>query len=464
MQYRRDMSIDAVTSAGAEPPALPGLPLVGNLVDFWRGPLEMLEGCARRGDVVRLKFPGPPTYYVNHPALIEQVLVGNHRVMLKDRFTQNLGGLLGRGLLTSDGDFWRRQRRLAQPAFHRERIEAYGAEMVGAAERAIAGWTDGERRDAHADATRVTLEIVGRTLFGADLGSHAHDVADALDVVMARFGDWRYAVFPALSRLPLPANRRFERVVARLDEIVYGVIGARRFGHANAKKSDGGEGTDLLSMLLAARDEDGSRMSDQQLRDEVLILFLAGHETTALALTWTWWLLSRHPAADEALAAELREVLGGRSPTVADVPRLRYTSWVVHEALRLYPPAWSMGREAAEDLTLAGYRIPRGAQIWIGQWTIHRDARFFPRPEAFEPERWANDLVKRLHRFAYFPFGGGPRLCIGNAFAMMESTLLLATMAQRFRVRVPDGHRVGLAPAITLRPRNGLPVTVHRRA
>jgi len=424
-----------------------------------RDPLHFLRSTREKyGDVVRVAIGPLEVVLVSHPDLVEDVLVTRNRLWQKDRYLhQTLRPVLGDGLLSSEGDFWRRQRRLAQPAFHRDRIKAYAAIMVEHASRLAAQLRDGEVRDIHKDMMHLTLGIVAETLFGANVGHQAEDVGAALESVLAVVSDPLELFFPRLKQLPTPQRRRFERGVVKLDTIVYGLIEQRR-------ASGVGETNDLLSMLLHARDEDGSRMSDRQLRDECMTLFLAGHETTALNLSWTWLLLSQHPAVAAKLARELERVLGDRPATFDDLPNLRYASHVIAESLRLYPPAWSMGREAREDLELGGFRIAKGDQVWFCPWAIQRDSRWFDDPEVFRPERWEGDLAKTLHRYAYFPFGGGPRFCIGQAFAQMEAVLLMATLARSFRLDVQSSPRPVPEPSVTLRPKRGLRVRVHARA
>ena len=393
---------------------------------------------------------------LSHPDLVEDVLVTRNRLWQKDRYLhQTLRPVLGDGLLSSEGDFWRRQRRLAQPAFHRDRIKAYGAIMVTHASRLAEQWRDGEIRDVHKDMMHLTLEIVAETLFGANVGHQAEEVGVALESVLAVVSDPLELFFPLLKRLPTPQRRRFDGGVVKLDTVIYGLIEKRR-------ASGEAEGDDLLSMLLHARDEDGSRMSDKQLRDECMTLFLAGHETTALNLSWTWLLLSQHPEVRSKLARELADVLGDRPATFEDLPNLRFAGHIIAESLRLYPPAWSMGREAREDVEIGGYRIARGEQVWFCPWAIQRDARWFDAPDEFRPERWEGDFAKSLHRYAYFPFGGGPRFCIGQAFAQMEAVLLLATLARSFRLDVQEEPKPVPEPSVTLRPKHGLRVRVTR--
>lgn len=437
-------------------PKAPRWPVVGNLAAFLHDPLAFLSTMRdRHGDVVWVALGPMKLVLVSHPDLVEDVLVTRNRLWRKDyTLRTTLRPVLGDGLLSSEGDFWRRQRRLAQPAFHRDRIAAYAGVMVTAAERLLASYRDGETRDVHKDMMRLTLEIVAATLFGAEVGADAERVGEALEAVLAVVSDPLPLFLPLLRVLPTPSRRRFDRAVADLDAIVYRVIEARR--------RDGADGIDLLSMLLSARDDDGGRMSNRQLRDECMTVFLAGHETTAIALSWTWLLLSDHPTARAKLERELEDVLGDRPATLADVPRLVYTRNVIAEALRLYPPAWSMGREACEELELGGFDIPRGQHVWFCPWAIHRDPRWFEEPHAFLPERWQTDAARTLHRYAYFPFGGGPRFCIGQSFAELEAVLILATMARRVRLVV--GPRPVPQPTVTLRPKRGVHARVVRRA
>lgn len=444
-------ALSATFSGMRSPPIVPGLPFLRNAVPYLRAPLAFL--CSVReqhGDVANIGLGPMQMTLLSHPDLVEDVLVTRNKLFRKDRFLrEQLLPVLGHGLLSSEGDFWRRQRRLAQPAFHRDKIAGYADIMVEHASRLARGWRHGEVRDIHKDMMRLTLEIVAHTLFGANVGDHAEDVGHALEVVLATVADPLELFFPVLSRLPTRRRRAFDRAVRKLDAIVYGVIEQRR-------RSGAGEGNDLLSMLLHAKDEDGSRMSDEQLRDECMTLFLAGHETTALNLSWTWVLLSRHPEVEEALAKELRDVLGDRPATFDDVPKLRLTGHVISESLRLYPPAWSIGREALEDLEIGGFSVRRGEHVACSPWAIQRDPRWFERPDDFLPSRWEGDLAKTLHRYAYFPFGGGPRFCIGQAFAQMEAVLLLATLARRFHAEVLPRPRIVAAPSVTLRPKPGV--------
>jgi len=430
-----------------------GIPFLGNMLQMARDPLGFLTRISQaHGDVVHFTLPGQRIYLFNHPDAIEEVLKRSGDDIRKDDFTRNLSLAVGRGLLTSEGDFWRRQRKLSQPAFHHHRVHTYADTMVAHAERLIARLKDGETRDIHADMMRLTLDIVAETLFGADVGDAAEQIGEALEALMERFSGIR-ALVPAW--VPSFANLKVARALRSLDEVVYGIIRGRR--------PDDDRG-DLLSMLLAATTEEGGKMSERQLRDEAVTLLLAGHETTALALTYTFHLLARHPAAFSELRSEAERVLGTRSPTAADIPNLPYADAVVRESMRLYPPAWAIGRATTRPCTIAGLELEPGAQLWIAQWVVHRDPRWYTDPGAFVPERWRGDFAKRLPRFAYFPFGGGPRVCIGNAFAMMEAVLLLVTITQRVRLHAEDDRPLRVAPSVTLRPKGAVRMKVELRA
>jgi cytochrome P450 len=437
-------------------PRARGLPLVGSVAHYLRDQLGFLEQTSRLGDVVTMRFIRQHAYLVNAPALIEQVLVKQPSGFVKDVFLRELKRVLGEGLLTSEGDFWKRQRRLIQPAFHRDRIAGYARIMVDHTARRVATWRDGDVLDLHHEMMVLTADIVTHALFGSDPGDTS-EVAWCVEKLMERFADPLYLLVPAIDRLPLPANRRMKEVAARLDKIVRGFIARRRALGAAAPDDD------LLAMLLAAQDEDGGRMTDQQVRDELLVLFLAGHETTALALSWTFHLLGSAPAVRTDLAAELEQVLAGREPSLDDLPKLVLCERIIQESLRLYPPAWALGREAKEPIVIGDVTFEKGAWLWLVPWTLHRDPRWFPDPLAFRPERWADGLAKRLPKGAYLPFGAGPRVCIGNQFAMMESVLLLATIAQRFELEAVAGQRVIPEPSITLRFKHGLRMRARRR-
>jgi cytochrome P450 len=422
----------------------------GQILAFRRDPLAFLSRLAREyGDVAEFRVGPQRAFFLNHPDLIRDVLVTHHERFHKGRALQRAKRLLGEGLLTSEGEHHRRQRRLAQPAFHRQRINSYGRVMAECAERAAARWRDGETVDISNEMMRLTLAVVGKTLFDADVESEADEVGEALSEMMELFGYLLLPYTELLEKLPLPQVRRFNRARARLDAVIYRIIEERRKG--------GEDRGDLLSMLMLAEDEEGGpRMSDEQLRDEAMTIFLAGHETTANALTWAWHLLARNPEAEERLHAELDDVLGdGRIPAAEDVAALRYTEMVAAETMRLYPPAWGLGRMAVEDHEAGGYLVPKGSLVLLSQYVMHRDPRYFPDPERFDPERWTTEAREARPVFSYFPFGGGVRRCIGEGFAWMESVLLLATLARRWTMGPVPGHVVTTKPRITLRPGRG---------
>jgi cytochrome P450 len=442
---------------GNLPPGPRGNFLLGSAVELGRSSMKFLTQCARQyGDIVYLRFFGTPLCLLTHPSDIEYVLVKNPSNFVKSRDYRALKSVLGNGLLTNEGPPWQKQRKLVQPTFRHENTDRYADVMVLATTRMLDTWRDGETRDIHQQLMALTLGIVAEALFGSDVSGHAGGVEQALAVLMNQFDGMAGLAFLLPEKLPLPSTLKFKRSVAQLDKIIYAIIHERR--------SARGPSNDLLEMLLRSQDEQGSQMSDEQLRDEVMTLFLAGHETTANALAWTWYLLAQHPEIEARLFQEIGDVLHGKVPTAIDVMRLTYTEMVVKESMRLYPPAWAVGRQAIGEFEMGGYKFPAGTNIAILQWSTQRDARFFPEPEKFDPGRWSAEFLKRhaLPRFAYFPFGGGPRVCVGAGFAMMEAILLLATMAQRYRMKLAAKWKVKLLPSVTLRPRNGIQMVLER--
>jgi len=458
MNTAEGFPIRATKPPGAPfPPGPKGNLVLGVMPEFNRDTLGFITRCRDYGDVVRARFFYVPAYFLYHPDAIEYVLSTNAKnfiksMSLRSNFFQRL---VGNGLVTSEGEFWRRQRRLAQPAFHRQRISAYGEVMAEYAQRLISSWRAGEVRDIHRDMMRLTLEIVVKTLFSTDVSGDTEKVAGVLARIVKPFSSQATLKWILDNRLPTPTHRQFHADAKEIDEIVYRIIAERR--------ASGHDQGDLLSMLLEAHDDDGSRMTDRQLRDEVMTLFLAGHETTALTLAWSWYLLAENPEVEREFHAELDEVLKGRLPSVADIPRLEYTEMIAKESMRLYPPAYGVGRESIAECEIGGFRVPAKTQVFMFQWVTQRDPRFFDEPERFYPQRWTEDFISRLPKYAYFPFGGGPRQCIGNYFAMMEVVLLLATIGQRFRLTLVPDHPVTLLPAMSLRPREGIKVVVHER-
>ena len=442
-----------------KPPGPKGHLLVGVLPEFRKDPAGFLEKMARGyGDIVYIPLGRQHIYCVSHPEAVRDVLVTHQNKFKKSRMLERARVLLGDGLLTSEGGHHSRQRRLVQPAFHRDRLAGYGAVMVDRAALVRDQWQSGQSFDVLQEMMRLTLAIVAQTLFSTEVDSEADEIGTALTEVFSLFEIILMPFSEILEKLPLPAVRRFKRARKRLDETIYRLIAERR--------ASGVDAGDLLSMLLMARieeDEEGSGgMSDEQVRDEALTLFLAGHETTADALTWAWYLLSQNPEAEAAFHAELDRVLAGRLPSFDDLPQLRYTEAVFAEALRLYPPAWGIGRRALEDYQVGDFAIPARSVVLLSPYVVHRDPRWFPEPLAFRPERWLAEDSARP-KFAYFPFGGGARVCIGERFAWMEGTLLLAVIGQRWRLRLEAGHRVETHARITLRPKFGLRMIAERR-
>ena len=444
--------------ASALPPG-PRPSLLSSLV-YWpgRNPLEFFTNIARTyGDIAHVRLGGEHVFIVSDPRLIKDVLVTHSRQFTKSRGLERTKRLLGEGLLTSEGALHLRQRRLMQPAFHRDRVAGYAATMVEYAERLQKSWTDGATLDVSREMNRLTLSVVGKTLFDADVESRAPEVGAALTGVMESFWMLMLPFSRAIEYLPLPRLRRSRRARKRLDAIIYGLIRERRVS--------GADRGDLLSMLLLAQDEEneGRRMTDEQVRDEAMTIFLAGHETTANALMWTWYLLSQNPGAERALHEEVDRVLRGRRPTVADISALPYVERVVTESMRLYPPAWIVGRRAIEPYAMNGYTAPARAIVIMSQWIVHRDVRYYPEPERFDPDRWTPAFKAALPPFAYFPFGGGPRRCIGESFAWMELMLIVSTLAQRWRFELVADHPVLPQPLITLRAKYGIKMVARSR-
>lgn len=431
-------------------PSPPADPIIGHQ-RLSRDPLaSFLQIRESHGDVVRLQFGTLTAHLVSDPALVQAVLQDRARIYGKQtRGMRQLRLFLGDGLLTSEGDFWLRQRRIAQPAFHKKRIDALTPAMTVAAEHARDAFVPGRAFDMHDAMMRLTLEVVATTLLGSGIvDREAEIVGAAVDFITAETNRRLRSPVQLPLSVPTRHNRTFLRHRGNLDAIVFRIIEERR--------RSGEVGDDLLSLLLHATDpETGERMSDAQLRDEVMTIFLAGHETTANALSWAWVQLSRHPEVAQRLTAELERVLAGRTPTLEDIPALVYTRQVLDEVMRLYPPAWTIARSPTEDDELGGYFIPKGSLVFVSPWVVQRHPALFPNPEGFDPDRFAPG-TKLPHRFAYFPFGGGPRLCIGRTFALVEATLLLATLAQRHRFDLVPGHAVVPESAVTLRPVGGV--------
>lgn len=414
----------------------------------------MLKGARQYGSFYAIWVGDQPIYVISDPALVHEILVERPMEFHKaDLAKQAVGPFAGNGLFTNEGDSWRRQRKLAQPAFHHARIEAYGTTMVQQTQALLDAWQDGEMRDIADEMTKLTLSVVNKTLFSVDVRAQAEQIGALMKVLLQGANDRINGYAPFWSHIS-GAKQREAEAIQEIFRIVEGIISEHR--------RHGMDTGDLLSMLLAARDEDGQPMSEQQLRDEVITLFIAGHETTANALAWTFYLLSQHPAITEQLIAELAP-FDGRSLTVHDLAQLPHSEWGVKEAMRLYPPAGGVTRQPIHDIELAGYPIAQGSTITIATYVMHHDPRLFPDPERFEPERFNPENEAKIPRYAYLPFGGGSRVCIGNSFAMMEARLVLMTVLQQFQLTLVPGQQVRGEQLFTLRPKGGLKMIVQRR-
>jgi len=430
-------------------------------------PILLFEYLRRYGRAAHYRILLNDVVLLHEPDDIREVLIDKAASFGKDRTQKRMKILLGEGLITSDGETHRRARRIAAPAFHRRRIERYADQIVAIAASVREQWRPGQTMDIAAEMMRLALQVTARTLFDTEVTDEIHEINDQVNVIMDLYN---YLVAMPRAELllntPLPGMRRFRKAKARLDEVVGGMIAARQAEAEGAVRGLDERG-DLLSMLLAARDDsvegNGLELSAEELRDQVLTLFLAGYETVANMLSWTWLLLGQNPEAEARLHAELDAVLGARAPVLEDMPRLEYTAMVLSESLRLYPPAWAMGREVLEDVRIGPYHLRKGTMVFFSQYIVQRDPRWFPEPERFEPGRFTLERKAERPRFAYFPFGGGGRQCIGESFAWMEATLALATLAQRWKFTVNRGQRIELQPKITLRPKNGIQVTALRR-
>lgn len=433
-----------------------GLPVVGTLGELRRDALGFLTGMARTyGDVVPFHVGRKRAWLISHPDAIHEVFVAQKDGVIKDVVTRELAAVLGQGLLTSEGEHWKRQRRLIAPSFTPKHLAAYGEAMVASTVEAMPEASPDV--DIHGAFTKITLHIVLRTIFGLEPAGEAARVGEVLEGLMEAFERENRTLWRVIPEwVPARHRRRVDVLRAELDTLIYGLV-------AKARREGTEDRTDLLARLLAAQDDDGTRMDDQQLRDELLTLFLAGHETTALALSYATWLLAEHPEVQDDLVAELSSTLGDRDPTLADLRGLPLLDSIVKESLRLYPPAWAAGREAVRDLTVQGTTIPAGDQITVSPWVTHHDPRWWVGPTRFRPQRWTNGETDDLPRMAYFPFGGGPRVCVGMHFANMELALVLATVVRHRRMVPVPGYEPRLAPAVTLRSRNGVRVGVQPR-
>ncbi|HEX6478063.1 MAG TPA: cytochrome P450 [Ktedonobacteraceae bacterium] len=450
----------AIPSHPAMAPGLRSHSLLGSASEMQRDPLGFMTRAHQLGDVVHMRFVSQSAYLIYHPDDVKHVLQENHRNYNKDLFTYKLfRPFMGNGLLTNDGQSWLHQRRLMQPAFHRQRLTNYAAVMTNATANMLERWqtrTDGDAPlDIADEMMRLTLGIVGQTLFDMDLSQETSTVGRAVSELLKLIGNYVYTPFPPLS-IPTPRNRRIRAAIRELDKVVYGIISERRKQQTDS--------ADLLSMLLSLRDEEtGEGMNDQQLRDEVMTLIIAGHETTANALAWSLYLISQHPQVERRLWTEVDEVLAGSVPTLEHLPGLKYTHMVLEEAMRLYPPGVIFARKAIGDDVLGGYAIPANSMIIVSPYAVQHNAEFWPDPDVFDPERFTPERSADRPHYAYIPFSGGPRLCIGVSFAMMEAQIILAAIAQHYQLRMVPGHPVVPQALVSLRPKYGLRMTIQRR-
>lgn len=439
------------------PPSVKPNFIGGHFLKFRRRPTEFLTEMAKLGDITYFRMFKYPSYFLNHPDLIRDLLITSNSKFHKGRALKRAKGLLGEGLLTSEGEKHLKQRRMIQPSFHRKRIAEYANAMVESAEQMREEWQDGEVRDIDKEMMKLTLQIVGKTLFSANVDDDTDEVSKAMNSLMEMFNFLVIPFSEILEKFPIPHARRYKNARETLDRVMFEIIQKRR--EENVDKGD------LLSMLLMAQDEDdGTGMSDQQVRDEALTLFLAGHETTANAMTWTFYLLSQNPEKAAKLHEELDDILNGKTPSMEDVPKLKYTESVFAESMRLFPPAWAVGRLSIEEHKFGEYEVPEDALIIVSPYVTQRDERFWEKPNEFIPERWEKQSIKEAsNRLIYFPFSKGVRSCIGESFAWIEGILLIATLAQKWKFELHPEQKIGLNPLMTLRPKFGMKMKIEKR-
>lgn len=427
------------------------------MLGFGRNPIKTLtDASAKYGDVCYISSGGSRFYLLSNPAHIQRMLTVDYRNFTKGAYFQRTRGLLGDGLLTSEGALHHRERRLILPAFHQQMVVSYAKEISESTSKLMGGWRDGETRDLHREMSKLTLSIVAKCLFSLELGESSNEIGELLTRAIDYYDRIAHPLGSIGDRLALPSYRKYREAEAKLNAIAYKIVQGRR--------KSGEDPGDMLSMLLKAEETDGGGMTDKQVRDETITFLLVGHETTAAALTWAWFLLSRDERAERKLHEEVDRVLPDlREPTSADIPRLEYTNKVFTETLRLYPPVWAFGRSCTDDYEVEEYVIPAHSTVVVSQYLTHRDRRFFPNPNRFDPDRWTPEMKAKLPKFAYFPFGGGPRACLGEPLAWMEGTLILAAVARRWSLRRAKAGKVVLAPRITLRPRDGMRMSLQSR-
>jgi len=438
------------------PPGPNGTLLGGNVRQFRAGLLNFLLETARDyGPLASFRIGPRRVFLASGHELIEQVLVTDAKHYIKHFGARAFKPVLGNGLVTSEGAFWHRQRKIIQPAFHKARVQSYAPVMAALTDQTLESWTPSKSVRIDEEFENLTGKIALKTLFDLDDAGDRERFSDTLKLAFDLMDARLRRAFKLPLWVPTPANRRLQSAVGELDRTMEGFIASGRSRQC--------PGDDLLSRLLFAQHEDGTRMSDRQLRDEAMTLYLAGHETTALTLAWSWYLLSQNPNVENKLVSEWQHVLGGATPTADHLHRLPYTAAVIAESMRLFPPVYVIGREATADLELGGFLVKRGYTVLMSQWVNHRDPKYFPEPEEFRPERWENGRAKRIPKFAYYPFGGGQRICVGNTFALMETAIVLAAVGQRYRFTLDPDAVIGIKPQITLLPANGIPATLERR-
>lgn len=440
------------------PPKPQGHWLMGSFSDFQANPVEFLSRTAyEKGDVSCFRMGPTYIYLVNNPELIHHMFVNQADIFYKSNFAKrSLNKLLGNGLVLSDGSFWKRQRKLAQPAFHHHRIASYGEAMVASTLSKIKTWKPQDTLQIDVEMAQLALDIMSKTIFTLDAIEDAQAVTTTMSQMQEALSKRLLAAVQLPDWIPTPNNIKTKKVLDALNKLIFGIIEDRR--RSNEDRGD------IISMLLLARDEEtGEQMSDQQLRDELLTLFIAGHETTANTLTWVWYLIAQHPEIEQKLYEELDAVTAGRTPTFQDLMSLKYNEMVIKESLRMYPPAWILVRQPNADVEVGGYQIKKGTTVFVSPYVTQRDARYYPDPETFMPERFSPDSEKKIPPYAYIPFSGGPRVCIGNSLAMMQMRLIVATIMQQFRLRYTHTKPLKPASLITLVPEGGLTLKVENR-
>ena len=454
------MTSEALTTETASNKRPPGPSDWGALTNLRRiifDRISFIEDMAKYGDVSRAFIAGLPVYFVNDPALIQRILVTDYKKFPKSRGYDVLAQVVGQGILTSGGDFHKSQRKMIQPSFTAQRVPIYAAAMTDHTARMCEKWEDGQEVNMADQMMRLTLNIIAKTLFDTDAEEDAELVQETLESFFDIMHNFEGPFGPLYARMKfLPKHRHWLQQRDKLDELIYRII--------EQHQKDGGDKGDVLSKMIEAVDDDGKPMAVKQLRDEAITLFLAGHETTALAMSWTWMLLSQNPQYMEELQNELDRELGGRPATVDDLDRLVYTRMVMSESMRLYPPAYAVDRTPLEDYDTGDFIFKKGSFVVMSQWSMHRHPEYWPDPERFDPWRWTEEETAKRPKFAYFPFGGGPRVCIGEGFAWMEAIIILATLAQHWTPELKPGYTPELQPLVTLRPKGGMPMTLHKRS